>query len=250
MKFLISLTLLLATICSSGAELKPLKVGITVDFEPVAFYVSNELQGIEVDFANNIAKQIDRPVEFHEYQMDQLFSALEGGKIDVIMSAISVTDERVARARFTNPYMEMGQMAIVRAEDANEYSKNGALRQAELKVGVHKGTTGDMFVRAEMNSPHVYPYASPEQGLEALRIGEVDLFIHDSITSWQLSRSFVNDNLLSLNRYLTRESIAWAVHLENPELQVTLNLILKDMVAQGEVKEILNRWLPVIPVEL
>ena len=70
MKFLISLTLLLATICSSGAELPP-----------VAFYVSNELQGIEVDFANNIAKQIDRPVEFHEYQMDQLFSALEEAKL-------------------------------------------------------------------------------------------------------------------------------------------------------------------------
>lgn len=250
MKSLISLMLLLTTVCSYGAELKPLRVGISVNFEPVAFYVSDELQGIEVDFANKIAKRIDRPVEFHEYQLDQLFPALEGGEIDVIMSATSVTDERAARVRFTKPYMEIGQMAIVRTEDATEYGKTGALRQEELKVGVHKGTTGEKFVRKEMNNPNVYAYASVEQGLEALRIGEVDLFIHDSITSWQLSRSFVNDNLLSLNRYLTKESVAWAVHSENPELQVTLNLILKDMVAQGEVKEILNRWLPVIPVEL
>jgi ABC-type amino acid transport substrate-binding protein len=250
MKFLISLMLLLVTVCSSGAALKPLRIGVSVNFEPVAFYVSDELQGIEIDFANKIAERLDRTVEFHVYKLDQLFTALEDGEIDVIMSATSITEDRKARVRFTKPYMEIGQMAIVRTEDATEYGKIGALKQTELKVGVHKGTTGEAYVRTEMNSPNVYAYASVEQGLEALRIAEVDLFIHDSITSWQLSRSFVNDNLLSLNRYLTKESVAWAVHSENPELQVTLNLLLKDMVAQGEVKEVLNRWLPVIPVEL
>jgi ABC-type amino acid transport substrate-binding protein len=44
--------------------------------------------------------------------------------------------------------------------------------------------------------------------------------------------------------------VAWAVHSENAELQATLNILLDDMIAQGEVKEVLNRWLPIVPVEL
>ncbi len=250
MRYLFLLCLALANIHVYAADLKPLRVGLSVDFEPVAFYVSEDLQGIEIDFANKIANRLDRPVEFHVFQLSRLFSALEAGEIDVIMSAISITDQRKKRVRFTNPYMEIGQMAIVRTEDANRYGKTDALKQPRLKVGVHKGTTGEAFVVTELNNPSIMAYASVEQGLEALRIAEVDLFIHDSTTSWQLSRSFVNDKLLSLNRYLTKESIAWAVHPDNPELQVTLNLLLKDMVAEGEVKEVLNRWLPVIPVEM
>jgi polar amino acid transport system substrate-binding protein len=250
MKNLISLMLLLATAGSFGGELKPLRVGVSVDFRPVAFYVSDELQGIEVDFANKIAERLDRSVEFRVYQLDQLFTALEESEIDVIMSAISVTDERAARVRFTKPYMETGQMAIVRTEDATEYSKTGALTQAGLKVGVHRGATGEKFVRKEMNNPDVYAYPSVETGLGALRNSVVDLFIHDSTTSSQLTSSFVNDNLLSLNRYLTKESVAWAVHPDNPELQTALNLILADMIEQGEVQAVLKRWLPVVPVEL
>ena len=250
MKRVLIVLLMLAQACAYGADLKPLRVGVSVDFEPVAFYVSDELQGIEIDFANKIAKRLDRPVEFHVFQLPRLLAALEAGEIDVIMSALSVTEERKSRVRFANPYMQIGQMAIVRTEDAAKFGKTGALKQPRLKVGVHKGTTGETFVLEEMKNPSLMAYSSVEQGLEALRISEVDLFIHDSTTSWQLSRSFVNDNLLSLNRYLTKESIAWAVHSENPELQVTLNLLLKDMVSQGEVKEVLNRWLPVIPVEI
>jgi ABC-type amino acid transport substrate-binding protein len=250
MRFLINLLLVLTIANASGAELKPLRVGVSVDFQPVAYYVSDELQGIEIDFANKIAKRLNQPVEFHVYPLDKLFTALEDYEIDVIMSAVSVTDGRATRVRFTKPYMEIGQMAIVRAEDATEYSKPGALKQAGLKVGLHRGTTGEKFVRTKMTEPDVYAYASVEQGLEALRASKVNLFIHDSITSWQLSRSFINDNLLSLNRYLTKESVAWAVHSENTELQATLNTFLDDMIAQGEVKEVLNRWLPIVPVEL
>jgi ABC-type amino acid transport substrate-binding protein len=250
MKFLISLMLLLATASSFAAELEPLKVGVSVNFRPVAFYVSDELQGIEIDFANKIAKRLDRTVEFHVYPLDQLFTALEDREIDVIMSAISVTDERATRVRFTKPYMDIGQMAIVRTDDATMYGKTGALKQEALKVGVHRGATGEKFVRREMNNPNIYAYPSVEKGLEALRNSVIDLFIHDSITSWQLSSSFVNDNLLSLNRYLTKESVAWAVHPENQALQTTLNLMLDDMIAQGDVQEVLHRWLPLVPVEL
>jgi ABC-type amino acid transport substrate-binding protein len=226
----------------------PLRVGVSPDFEPVAYSVSGELQGIEIDFANKIAERIDRPLEVKTYEFEELIPALAAEEIDVIMSAMSVTEMRKEKVRFTNPYMEVGQMAIVRTEDASRFGQKNALAQNGLKIGVHKGTTGEDYVVDHLDHANVVAYESVESGLKGLRDSEVDAFIHDSITSWQLSRSFVNDNLMSLNRPLTQEYIAWAVRKDSSELQTTLNLILKDMKAEGEVSEVIQKWLPVIPM--
>ena len=69
----------------------------------------------------------------------------------------------------------------------------------------------------------VIPYQGVESRLQALRESNVEVFIHDSTTSWQLGRSFVNDNLLSLNKFLTRESIAWSVRKDDQDLLAAIN---------------------------
>lgn len=249
MRFLFLLLLMLAAPLQAAEDTRPpLRVGVSPEFEPVAYSVSGELQGIEIDFANKIADRIDRPLEVRTYEFEELIPALAEKEIDVIMSAMSVTDERKESVRFTNPYMEVGQMAIVRTEDASKFGQKNALAQNGLKIGVHKGTTGEDYVVEHLEHANVVAYDSVESGLKGLRNGEVDAFIHDSITSWQLNRSFVNDNLMSLNRPLTQEHIAWAVHKEASELQTTLNLILKDMKAEGEVSEVIQKWLPIVPL--
>ncbi|MCB1693281.1 MAG: transporter substrate-binding domain-containing protein [Pseudomonadales bacterium] len=250
MRRLLFVLLTLASLASFADEPRPLRVGVSIDFEPMAFIVSDEVQGIEVDFARMLAARIDRPLEIKIYAFKDLIDALESGEIDIIMSGMSITDERKERVRFSEPYMDIGQMAIVRTEDASKFGQPNALNTDGLKVGVHQGTTGEAYVLDNLPHANMIAYEGVEQGLAALRNGDVDVFIHDSTTSWQLSRSFVNDNLMSLNRFLTKESIAWAVRKDDPELLTTVNLILKDMKAQGQVSDVINRWLPVIPVTL
>lgn len=231
-------------------EARPLRVGVSADFEPISFVVSDEIQGIEVDFAHMVAERMERPLELRIYQFKDLLGALEAGEIDMVMSGMSVTEERRSRVRFADPYMEIGQMAIVRTEDASQFGQPHALETNGLKVGVHQGSTGEDWVLENLANANLIAYPGVEQGLGGLRNSEVDVFVHDSTTSWQLSRSFVNDNLMSLNRFLTRESVAWAVRRDEPELQLAANLILKDLKANGQVSEVIKRWLPVIPVSI
>jgi polar amino acid transport system substrate-binding protein len=250
-RILLSLWLIISSgVLLANDEPRPLRVGVSIGFEPIAFVVSDELQGIEVDFAQMLAQRIGRPLKLKVYQFSELIPSLEAGEIDVIMSAMSVTPERSERVRFTRPYMEIGQMAIVRVEDASVYGQTDALATDGLKVGVHFGSTGENYVLDNLPRANMISFEGVEQGLEGLRRGDVDVFIHDSTTSWQLSRSFLNDNLMSLNRFLTRESVAWAVAKDRPELQTTLNLVLKDMKASGEVSQVIGRWLPVVPLSV
>ncbi len=227
---------------AAGSE--PLRVGMFTDFEPLVFKVSGDIQGVEVDFASLIATGLGRPLEVKTYRFQELLPALENGEIDVVMSGLSVTSDRQQRVRFVAPYMEIGQMAIVRRIEADLFLPSGSLRRPNLRIGVHQGSTGEAFVRNNYRDAVVKVYGGVEAGLSALRNSEIDTFIHDSTTSWQLSRSFVNDGLQSLNENLTREGIAWAVHKDNLALQQSLDKMLETLQSTGVVEEILHRWLP------
>ena len=231
-------------------EPPPLRVGVTVEYEPVSFQVAGEFQGIEIDFARLLGKRLDRQVTFQVYKLAGIIDALEQGEIDVIMAGMSVTEERAARVAFTEPYMVIGQMGIVRAVDAPKFSGPDALERDGIKVGVHLGSTGEQYVVDNMPHANLIAYGSVEESLAALRQGEIDVMIHDSTTSWQLHRSFMNDQLLSLNRFLTRESIAWGTRKSDRELRTLINFALEDMKEEGVVQEVVTRWLPMLPVSL
>ena len=250
MRFLAILAILTCSLATSASDPVPLRVAMFTEFEPMVFVVSGEIQGIEVDFAAMVSEQLNRPLEVKTYRFPELIGALENGEVDVIMSGFSVTESRANRITYTVPYMEIGQMAIVRVEDASELGKPNGLETDGLKIGVHTGSTGEVFAKKTYNKAKITGFGGVETGLQALRDNKIDAFIHDSTTSWQLNRSFVNDNLLSLNRYLTRESIAWAVRKEDVNLLAALNLTLEKLKSEGKVAEVLARWLPVTPSNL
>lgn len=232
------------TAVSAADNVRPLRVGIFDDFAPVAYERNGTLQGIEVDLANRVSTAMKRPLELKVYAFTELLNALVAGEVDVVMSGLSITPEREERVLFSEPYMGIGQMAIVRTEDAGTLAKPAAMDQPGLKMGVHLGSTGEAFVRENYPEAEVFAFKGVEKALEALRWGELDMVVHDSTTSWRLSTSFINDELISLNRYLTEEQIAWAVNKDNPDLVVALNLILANMRESGELNDILLQWLP------
>lgn len=226
-----------------------LRIGMFTEFEPLVFIVSGEIQGIEVDLATLIGRELDRRVEIRELKFPELIPALQADEIDVVMSGMSITAERSLKVTFTNPYLEIGQMAIVNRERASEFASPAALAKSGVRVAVQIGSTGEHFVTQSFPDADIFAYEGVESGLEALRTNEVDIFVHDSTTSWQLSRSFVNDNLLSLGQFLTKEQIAWAVPKDNHDLRAALNLALEKLQRNGEVSRVLGKWLPVIPVQ-
>ena len=224
-----------------------LRVGMFTDFPPLVFLVSGEIQGIEVDLARLLSEQLGRPLAIKTYKFHELIPALEADEIDIIMSGLSITEERKQQVSYAKPYMHVGQMAIVRIEDASVYGKTNALMTDKIKIGVHAGTTGEAFARENYKSAELKPYPGVEAGLAGLRQGDIDVFLHDSTTSWQLSRSFINDNLLSLNRLLTKESIAWALNKKDKDLLSAVNLTLEKLKSEGKVSEAIERWLPIVP---
>jgi len=92
-----------------------LKVGVTATREPFSFVDDNQqITGHDAELAQRIAVELDRPIEFVDMKFSALIPALQSGKIDLIISGVSVTDERRKSVNFTVSYYKNAEVAIVR----------------------------------------------------------------------------------------------------------------------------------------
>lgn len=239
----ILLTLFLLANANANADV--LRVGMSADYPPLHFRQDGQFYGIEVDNAMAVGRMLGRRVELMQMPFNSLIPALADGKVDVVMSGMSVTAERSKQVRFTEPYMRVGQMTIMHKDKLGRFSQPWAVYREGVRVGVEPGTTGESFAERELKDAIVKRYPDSDAAFAGLRSDEIDLYIHDAPTSWQLANSRENQDLISLYAPLTEEMLAWAVAPDNTILAGELNEALAVMRANGSLQYILNRWIPV-----
>lgn len=222
-----------------------LRVGLTPDYPPLVYREAGQLKGLEVDLAGALGEALGRPVEFVPMAWQQLVPALQRKDIDVIMSGVSVTPEREEQVAFTDSYLTVGQMVIIRVRDAARYRSPLQALTGNARVGYVVDTTGAEFVLAEGLIRNKRAFDSVKPALEALKAGDIDLFIHDAPTSWDLAVSEYANDLMSLYRPLTEEQLAWAVHKDDTALRAELNRALQSLRQSGYLELALYRWIPV-----
>jgi polar amino acid transport system substrate-binding protein len=224
-----------------------IRVGVSPDYPPLAFKEDGELQGIEIDFARRLTSDFDVDVTFVETKFADLIDALKKRKVDVIMSGMSITVDRRSDVDFTDPYRRVGQMALIRKSDQARFAPRESIGEAGVRVGVVAETTGEMFARRRLDKTTIQAFDSPEQGIAALRAGQLDVFIHDAPTIWRtVGRPKHEDpDLTGVYRPLTVEHLAWAVRQEDAELKGFLNAALAHWRKTGEIESLVDHWVPV-----
>lgn len=224
-----------------------LRIGTATNYPPLAFKADGQMQGVEVDFAQQLAHDLGVKVSVIETPWDDLIPALQKGQIDVIMSGMSITEDRSQRVQFTVPYLNIGQMALIRRDDYQRLRDRGAMEQHSARIGFLSGTTGEIYARNKLANAALFGFDSPDAGIAALRGGTIDFYVQDAPTIWRitgnLSREF--PDLMGRYRLLTAEYLAWAVRKDDDELLDRLNTQLMRWEQKGQIAAVLDRWIPV-----
>jgi polar amino acid transport system substrate-binding protein len=240
------IALFFAFVANTGLA-EPLRVALSPDYMPLAFKQDGKLTGMEIALAEAVSTKLKIKTRFVELPLDQLIPALNSGKIDVIMSGLSITEERSRQVLFADPYMEIGQMGIIRIDDLVEWSQPRTLLSKGKKIGVKRGTTGEQFVESELPKADVIRFENIDAGTDALSNRQIDIFIHDAPTIWRLTANFATEKpgLMGLYRPLTDEFLAWAVRREDGALASALNRALDAIKADGTLNTVKGKWIPV-----
>lgn len=229
--------------CATLGSRPVLRVGVTPDYPPIIAKQEGVVTGLEADFAVRLADALGRRLELVELPWNGLVPALLAGRIDIVMSGMSVTEARQVRIAFSDPYMRSGLAALVRRKDARKFSSRDAILKTSARVGVQKDTTADIFAQEQCPRAQIVQYAVPNDAALALKQRRLAVFIADApAVQWLASR--YEADLVALPFRLTEEALAWGVNPDSVALRQRVNEVLAGWKADGTLEAILRRWLP------
>ena len=133
---------LLVAGCGKKPPTKYLVMGTAPEFPPFEMRGGPEgtdVVGFDVDLAKAIADKAGLPLKIVEMDFDRLLPALAAGEVDLVLAALSITDERRALVDFSVPYYKATQVALILAGGPVPESKE---ELKGMRTAALAGTTG------------------------------------------------------------------------------------------------------------
>ncbi|AYW48640.1 ABC transporter permease [Tetragenococcus osmophilus] len=134
-----------------------LVVGLSADYAPYEFHATvdgeDEIVGFDISIAQKIADDMGVDLHVEELGFDALLGALKTGKIDLIISGMTPTPERLQEVDFSDPYMNAQQRLVVREEDQDEYTDVNQFNG--VPIGVQKQTTQEELAESELEGSQI-----------------------------------------------------------------------------------------------
>ncbi len=245
---LFAATLLLPSFASADAlddivARGTLRVGMEPGYMP--FEMTNqkgEIIGFDVDIAKRMAKAMGVKLELVSTAWDGIIPGLITDKYDIIMSGMTLTQERNLKVAFASPYIVVGQSILVKKEYANEVKTYRDLNDPKYKVASKLGTTGEQATKRMIPKASYISFETEQEGVMDLVNGKIDAFVYDLPYMAIANAEKNNGKLVFLDQPFTYEPLAWAVRKGNPDYLNWLNNFMSQIKSDGTYDKIYEKW--------
>jgi polar amino acid transport system substrate-binding protein len=220
------------------AAARVLVVGTDAAYTP--FESQNEkgdIVGFDIDVVKAVAKKAGIEVKFVNTPWEGIFNSLDQGDRDLLVSAITITDERRQTMDFSQPYFDAKQLIAVKSD--SPVVKFDDIKT--LKVGVQNGTTGDEVVGKLLgkSSTAVKRFESTPLALKELEAGGVQAVVADNgVVVHYLANNAGGGFKTVSDAGFPVEQYGIAVKKGNAELLAKINKGLEDIKADGSYAKI------------
>ena len=258
MKKIIAIVLAALMICAmltacGGKEASGLKtvesgkliMATNAAFPPYEYIEGNEIVGIDAEIAGAIAEKLGLELQIDDMEFDSIIESVKGGKADIGLAGMTVTDERKEVVNFTASYATGVQVVIV-TEDSPITSVDDMFADgAFTTIGVQRNTTGDLYTTWDLEDAGMAAidrYSKGADAVQALITGKVDCVVIDN----EPAKAFVaaNEGLKILETEYILEQYAAAMSKDNTALYEAVNAALEELIADGTVQAIIDKYIP------
>lgn len=198
--------------------------------------------GIDIEIAQAIADKLGLELVIDNMEFTAALEAAQQGKADMVMAGVTVNEDRLAVMDFSNTYATGVQVVIVK-EDSDVTMDN----LGEKMIGTQLGTTGYIFAsdtpeNGGYGEEHVIGYDNGITAVQALMNDQIDAVIIDNAPA----QAFVDANpgLTLLEGEWVVEDYAIGFAKGNSELQEAVNQALAELIADGTVQAIIDKYIP------
>ena len=222
----------------NGGEKEKLTMATNAEFPPYEYVEGDKIVGIDAEIAGLIADKLGMELEIVDVAFDSIIPGVQSGKYDMGMAGLTVNDERLEKVNFSTSYAT-GIQAVIVKEGSDIKSIDDI---AGKKIGVQTSTTGDIYATDDYGEDAITRYDNGAVAVQALLADKVDCVIIDN----EPAKSYVaaNEGLKVLDTEYTVEDYAICFAKENTELQEKVDGALKELIADGSVEKVIEKYIP------
>ncbi len=171
------------------ASAETLRVGMECTYAPFNFRnADGELDGYDVDVAKGVAGIIGADLEFVCQQWDGMIPALLANKFDLVVASMSITDTRLEKMDFSQPYrISVGRLVGKKNAGFNLFDDAGKpipANFAGLKVGLERASTYASWFEAVLPEAEVALYDENEALYLDLVNGRTDMIMTNPMKAY------------------------------------------------------------------
>lgn len=228
MKFLLAvLVVALVFGCQKNEKDSKVYVGTNAEFAPFEYREGKNIVGFDIDLIKEIARISGFEIEFVDMQFDGLLPALESGKIDLIISGMTATEDRKKFVDFSSPYYSTKQAILVYQDEQKIQSFDDLVGR---KVGVVLGFTGDILV-SKIPNIQSQKFNAASEVILALKSKKIEAVVMDYETAKNYAKQ--NSELKLVQTDFASEEYAIAMRKGNEELLGKINQAIKQIKENG-----------------
>ena len=222
----------------NGPDQPELRWAAAVDSNaPFAFYdKNNRLTGFEYEILMGIAHHLGREPKFVQNSWDGLIPGLGRGLYDCVICGIEITSDKAQEVLFSDPYYITFEQLVV-AKGTPPVTSLSEL--SGRKIGTLEQTAA---LKMLDETPNVIPKSYTEEINAYNDVANGRLY--GVLLDFPIAKYYAGPNpeLEFTGPPFGKISYGIAVSRSHPELIQQINVALQEMVASGELRDILSRW--------
>lgn len=201
-------------------------------FEPYEYVKNNEIVGVDVDIAREIAHEMGKKLEIKDVAFDSIVNELNSNKADFAAAGMSITEERKKEVDFSAEYISSKQVIVVNKNNNTIKSKEDLNSKT---ISVQTGTVGDTYVSKNFKNTKIIGHKKFLTAAEDVKANKSDCIVMDELPAKELVSK--NPTLTILNIELVTDRYAIAVKKGNTTLLNTINKVLDRLMKEGKIEE-------------
>lgn len=218
-----------------------LVVGISGDQPPLnATTKEGKVIGLDADIAGALASSLKLKVRFARLPFAELLPALQAGKVDMVISNMTMTPERNTRVAFVGPYHVSGKGVLLKLKNLEMLKKEG-LDSDKLSVTTLKGSTSQDVARLAAPKARLIPAGSYDEALKLLDQGTAQVMVADYPYCAYIAARYPEKELAVGDAKLSFEPLGIAVR-EDALLINAVDNFIKLLVASGDINMFQEKW--------
>ena len=229
---------------SSTLDKDEIVIGMELQFPPFETITKDgKPTGISVDMAEALGKYLGKKVRIEEVAYSGLIPALTTGKIDLIISSMTITDERKEQIDFSDAYANAYLSLLISKNSSVQTPED--LNNKDVTIAVKKGTTGQILAQKVYPNAKLAVFEKESEAVQEVSQGKADAFIYDVYSIYKNWKELPNTTRAYLKPISSEDTGSWGIGMRknDEELKNKVNEFLKAYASDGTREQIISKYL-------